>query len=689
MFGFDTSIPPPHYVETEYQARQWLEYFLQSYKKRNALGLDTETTGLDKLRDRVIVWSLSDKEQRICLPAKFLPIFKEPLLENPEVNFDFTNAPFDAHMLANTGVDVSKAGEWRDTRIQSFLKNENNLGRHGLKECIGDIFGRVTPEFHEVFGKVPPKRIDKATGRNMSKTVADLINEAFLFYNLDPGMRAHMERNESEKLQQLYEKAIRAVDYSALDAYNSTVLREHFDEELKELTMYPGTTLYDYFYRTEVPFTKLLWKMERRGITVDKGYLETQAGPMQAELDQIAREFSHAAGRLINPDANADVRWFFFEFLQKTPIKYTDGGASGNKQPSIDFDVLDEWAGQGDQWALKQLRYREVSKTFGTYVSGLQQWIDPDFRIHTSLNQTGAVTMRLSSSQPNLQNIPRPSEDKFKIREAFIPAAFMTLIVADYEQLEMRLMAHFSQDPKMIDAIKRGIDLHCLTVAEMYGIPYDDVTAAKKAEKLVKEGKRAEPLTERETELLLLRQAAKATGFGIIYGIGGAHLAANLTKDLKKYISEAEGFSLIKKWFAVFPGVKAYIDRTKDELWAKGKVQTLVGRFRRFGDMRAMRRGDSSRAERQAVNSIIQGTASDIAKAAMLLCERDEELNTLGAKLLLQVHDELIFECPDSPETVKRVKERVEHIMAHPFAQDLLVPIPAGAGAGYTWSSAK
>jgi nucleoid DNA-binding protein len=165
--------------------------------------------------------------------------------------------------------------------------------------------------------------------------------------------------------------------------------------------------------------------------------------------------------------------------------------------------------------------------------------------------------------------------------------------------------------------------------------------------------------------------------------------AANLTKDLKRLVTEEEGFSLIRKWFGVFPGAKAYIDKTKDDLYRNDKVQTIVGRYRRFGNMRSMTKQDAKRAERQAVNSIIQGTASDIAKSAMLQCEHDPELNSLGVVLLLQIHDELIFECPDDPEVIKKAKKRVEEIMCSPFVQELLVPIPAAAGTGHTMEQRK
>ena len=581
------------------------------------------------------------------------------------------------------------------------MRNENNFGRHGLKESTVDHFGRTTPHFKEVFGTpIPQLKNKKGVITRAAVTVGDLVRQAFTLPS-EPSYPAEMPELERSVLWGQYqarlEKFKQACDYASLDAYNSNALVHFFDEELDSVAIAPGYTLKNYFYSVEVPFTKVLWKMERRGITVDRGHLEEQRGPMEAEMKAIEQEFAEAhplideEGKSVAPNLNStiDIRRVFFEKLGKVPLKFTSGGQSGNKQPSVDADVLDQWAGEGDLWAMKLLRFRSIAKIHGTYIKGLEEWIDPNYRIHTSLNQIGAVTMRLSSSEPNLQNIPRPSEDQYKIREAFTHGERMMLVVADYEQLEMRLMAHFSRDEKMIDAIRRGVDLHCLTVAEMYGIPYDDVNNAKKADKDVKSGKRKEALTPREEELLFFRQAAKATGFGIIYGIGGPHLAANLTKELKKLVSEREGCDLINKWFGVFPGVKDYIDRKKKDIEHYGFVQTLVGRFRRFGDLRGMTRMDAARELRQGVNSIVQGSASDLAKKAMLICEEDPVLKECGAVLLLQIHDELILECPDDPEIVKKVTARVKEIMEHPYDQELLVPLPAAVGSGHTWSDAK
>lgn len=671
------SIPAGHLVETEHEARQWMNYFLGRHKVNGGLGLDTETTGVKRHRDMVVVWSMSDGIERICMPAKFIELYKEPILENKEINFDLSSAPFDAHMIANSGADISKAGDWRCTKIQSWMLNENNVGRHGLKECIKTQFNRETPSFESVFGKAPPKKKDKTTGREIIVTTGDLILAAMN----DP------------------ERRVGAADYASLDAYNSTVLRARQDELLDKQVLYPGMTNKNFFYQVEVPFTKLLWKLERRGITVDAGFLKNLQGPMEMEMARIEREFAREAGRLLNLNSVNDIRWFFFDHLRKDVVKMTKGGKTGIKKASTDSEVLEEWAGEGDPWAQLLIAHRGVSKIYGTYVMSLQEWIDNQYRIHTSLNQAGTVTGRLSSNDPNLQNIPRPSEDKFKIREAFLPGANKVLVVADYAQLEMRIMAHFSGDQKMINAIKNGVDLHCLTVSEMQGIDYEEVIAAVKAEKKSKKnvtsdkphGDLGRPLTAREEELLFMRFCAKAVGFGIIYGIGGTRLAANLTASSngKRVVSEEEGFALIDKWFSVFPTVREYIDATKAELRREGFVQTIMGRFRRFGDLMGMSRRDAGQAERQGGNAVIQGTAADIAKMAMLKAESDPELNRLGASLLLQIHDELIWECPDIAEVIVAVKKRVQEIMENPFGLELRVPIPAEVGHGYSWAGAK
>jgi DNA polymerase I len=651
--NFDLSIPNPTFIETEQEAETWIKHFLESHKIVGSLGLDSETSGLIKHKDVVIIWSLSDGANRVCIPSKFIHLFKKPILENPDINFDLTNAKFDAHMFANSGADISKAGNWYCTLPQSFLLDENRQGRHGLKDCKKDYLGREPITFEMVFGKIPPAR------KGVKKTSGDLIHAALE----DPVQK------------------MKASDYASIDAYDTFMLRRFFDNALAGIEMFPGFTLKDFYHQVECKFTKVLWKLERRGFQVDAGYLYELKGPMEARMLSIEKEFNKLAGQAVNLRAHGQVRNFFIDILGKQPLKMTSGGAKGIPQPSVDEEVLDTWAGQGDPFAIQMLEYRGIEKAYSTYVTSLMDIVDSNYRVHTTLNQIGAASGRLSSADPNLQNVPRPDEDEFKIRKAFIASEGKRLIVADYEQLEMRLMAHFSQDQKMVDAIRQGTDLHCLTVSEMYGIPYDEVVAAKKAKK--------EQITERQKDLVLKRQQCKAVGFGIIYGIGGRGLGTQLTKSSGEVVTPEEGNTLIKKWLDVFPNVRYYIEYLKGQMRRVGHVQTIVGRFRRCGDLNNMSRNDASQMERTLVNAVIQGSAADIAKASMLKAESDEVLKQYGAEMLLQVHDELVFEVIDNDDTVKACKDRIKEIMEHPFNQELLVPLPISVGDGYAWSTAK
>jgi DNA polymerase I-like protein with 3'-5' exonuclease and polymerase domains len=366
--NFDLTIPNPVFVETEEEANIWINHFLESHKLVGSLGLDSETSGLSKHKDVVIIWSLSDGANRICIPAKFIHLFKKPILENPEINFDLTNAKFDAHMFANTGADISLAGNWYCTLPQSFLLDENRQGRHGLKECKKDYLGRDPITFEMVFGKIPPAR------KGVKKTSGDLINAAL-----------------ADPIQKM-----KASDYASIDAYDTFTLRRFFDEELADIEMFPGYTLKDFYHQVECKFTKVLWKLERRGFQMDAGYLWERKGPMEDSMTAIEKEFNKQAGQVINLRAHGQVRKFFIEILGKEPLKMTSGGTKGIPQPSVDEEVLDTWAGQGDPFAIEMLKYRGIEKAYSTYVTSLMDIVDPNYRVHTTLNQIGAASGRLS-----------------------------------------------------------------------------------------------------------------------------------------------------------------------------------------------------------------------------------------------------------------------------------------------------
>lgn len=426
------------------------------------------------------------------------------------------------------------------------------------------------------------------------------------------------------------------------------------------------------------------------------GHLKAHIDPLNQEEARILGELAKALGHPVNPNSPQQLCELFFTELGYTPTKWTKGGKSGVKSPSTDAEVLEGFSHNGCPYSKLILQCRSVVKMRSTYIETPLSLVDHNQRLHTRLLQNGTVTGRLSSRDPNLQNLPRPNpeNDPCRIREAFVAPPGKVLIVKDYEQLEMRIMAHFSQDPKMINAINNGLDLHCYTVSLMYGVSYDEVIAA------VIKKKAKHKLNDREKLLIGYRQAAKATGFGLIYGIGPNKLAINLTEELGRTVTVDEAVGMIKNYFRVFEGVEAFIKRTHAACRESEFVQTIIGRKRRLpeinakgskeedGDINA--NGIAAMARRQSVNSIIQGTAADIAKAAMIRCEFDEELKILGVQMLLQIHDELIFEVDEDPDIIALVDKRITAIMEHPFpGYDLSVPLPTDGNVVYSWSDAK
>jgi DNA polymerase-1 len=646
------TIPNAEWVENEIQLASVCQYLYNS-GKQNGLAFDTETTGLSVWGDIPLMLSFSDGIRRVAMMADWLhhPWVKDGLLKNKEITKHLTNAKFDMHMSANGGVELE--GPVEDTLVKSWLHNENRFG-HGLKDTAKDYCGIRMVEFKDIF----PMKKGESPGEAIRRVLAD------------PAGRA------------------KAIEYSGLDAYATHRVSKYLDGRLRDESIGTNWTLLDHFRTWEVPFTRTLWNMERRGFSICTGHLRTQKGPMEHDMLQIEGEIARMAGWVVNINSVHQLRRLFFEQLKYEPLKMTDGGKTGNKQPSTDEEVLQAFVDNGCPFSKLILGHRKISKIYGTYIEGLQEWADNDLRVHTTLKQGGTVTGRLSSSDPNLQNIPRLKTDKFKIRSAFTADILKRLVVADYDQLEMKLMAHFSGDPRMVEAIAGGKDLHCVTVALMFGENYDEVYAAKKTK---------EPTPEQEI-LLMKRQSAKAVGFGLIYGIGPMKLAADLTEELKRLVRKEEAQNDIKRYFAAFPGVDRFIKDTHQACHRTEFVQTLLGRKRRLPQINARggsgsdedSKGIVAEARRQSVNSIIQGTAADVAKAAMLRAEHDPILRDVGAKLLMQIHDELIWEVDDHPEAIAIVKKRAKEIMEDPFdGFKLNVPLTTEAHDAYTWGDAK
>jgi DNA polymerase-1 len=402
------------------------------------------------------------------------------------------------------------------------------------------------------------------------------------------------------------------------------------------------------YQEIELPLAGVLARMELTGIRIDHRELTRLSALMESGVAQLTTEIHSLAGREFNIASPQQLGKVLFEEMGlPAPVRYGKG-----KTISTAADVLESLAVE-HEIVRKVLEFRQLTKLKGTYVDALPALIDPATgRIHTSFNQTGAATGRLSSSDPNLQNIPVKTELGREIRAAFIPRDGWKLIVADYSQIELRLLAHMSQDPVLIDAFRQGEDIHTRTAAEVMGVPPMLVT--------------------REA-----RNNAKAVNFGIVYGISAFGLSANLG------ISRKEAEAYIKAYFERYAGVKRFIDETIARTRETGVARTLFGRERPIPDINARNPNARGFAERTAINSPIQGTAADLIKIAMIRIDR--ALAGFETRLLLQVHDELVLESP--PGEIERVNELVKREMEGVSALD--VPLLVEVGVGDNWRDAK
>jgi DNA polymerase-1 len=649
-------VPPVTYVDDGERFMQ----FVRHVRDTGECAMDTETTGLDRARDHVVLWSACpDESSRYCFSREMLDLYSKELAGDPDLLWYFTNQTFDFCMLNNSGVLVP-AGDTYDTLAMDWLYDENRTGRHGLKETAWDHLGLNMNEFKAVF---PEKK--KGEG----------VVERFM----------RVLREQPEK----------AYSYASLDAWATFRVKKHLQGELENQYSLDGMCLWDYFQEVESPFTRVLYECCRRGVMVDVGYLDELSPRIQTRIDDLHKKLNRIAGREINPRSTPQLRELLFGKLGLDPVKMTAGGDSGNRQPSTDVEVLTKFADRGVEAAQLILDIRGLVKMKGTYVDGLRKWADDDLRIHPTLTQHVTVTGRLSSVDPNLQNVPRPGGDEFGIRSAFMPKQDHILIVVDYEQLEMRLMAHYSQDPNMIDVIRRGWDIHAGTASLMFNHEYDDIIAAGKRKKAAAKDSSIK-LSQLEKDMAFHRQAAKSIGFGLNYGEGIEKLAKTLG------VSQKRAKELKEIYFQPYPQVRDFIYGVHGFIAEHAMVETILGRPRRFHDMATIgpmmkkmgrwhlpgsAKANLAQCERQSVNSVIQGSAADVAKMAMIKCEYSPELRSLGAEMLLQVHDELLFEVPEVH--AKEAMGIICDLMEHPFEEELLVPLNVDGGMGYSWSSAK
>ena len=626
-----------------------IEHLIRALEDAKEIAIDTETTGLVRWKDMPLYWSVAWGNRRATVHARTLPLFRS-VFQDRSKRWLLADAKYDMHILANVGVILE--GPVVDIQVMHALLYEDRP--HGLKDIASHILGWTWSDFQDTFGKISVKQnaealIRRAEAENFNLLIEYAANDAW--GTLEGGRQLKIQ------LEKVYTNSL----FSVLPPYINT--------------------LWDLFDKTEVPYTKVLWECERNGILIDQEYLQRIAPTASAEIDDLARSIVHeTGGKVMNPNSGQQLINYFTS-IGAPLTKMTKGGVSGIRKTAIDATVLD-FLSVSHPVAAKTKRFRELTKLKGTYIDGLDEVKDPFNRIHTRFNQDVARTGRLSSSGPNLQNIPRADNDKWKLRGAFIAPPGHKLIVADYEQLEMRLLADGSREEGMCDVIRRGWDIHMGNAAMIYGVPYDDISVAKKTEKKVKSGELPESaMTEYMKQCLIFRAEVKTIGFGLVYGMGDGKLARDLG------ITKKEATEKSKHFMEKYPAIKSFKEEMLKDATEYGCVFTIMGRRRSLPGIHSYDRGDRSKAERIAVNTPIQGSAADVVRVAQLHCWSAGLDARYGARMLLQVHDELVFECPD--ENVEECKAEIKEYMEHPFAVELSVPLGVDINSGASWLAAK
>jgi len=398
-----------------------------------------------------------------------------------------------------------------------------------------------------------------------------------------------------------------------------------------------------------MPLVHVLAEMEWTGIRIDRAFFKDLSRRLQVDLGALVAEIHEEAGESFNINSNPQLREILFDKLELPVVKRTKTG------PSTDASVLETLAADGHRLPTLLLEYRQLEKLRSTYADTIPRLAHADTdRVHTSYNQTVAATGRLSSSDPNLQNIPIRTEIGREIRRGFIPADGHRFLAADYSQIELRILAHYSEDPAFVEAFRAGEDIHRQTAALIFGV-------------------------EREAVSREMRDRAKTVNFAVIYGVGGFSLGKQLG------ISQAEAKEFIAAYFERFPGVRAYLDRQIELAREQGYVETLTGRRRYIPEIKSRNFNIRSFGERAATNAPIQGSSADLIKIAMIRIQEELEAGDLGARMLVQVHDELLFEVPEGrvDDLLALVTEKMEG------AAELKVPLVVESGVGESWYDCK
>ena len=591
-----------------------LEELKRALANAKLISFDTETTSTDPMRAQLVGISLAFKEgEGYYIPvghsngqanlefALVLDVLR-PSFTNPQVKKIGHNIKYDALVLRNSGLLVTPLSF--DTMIAAWLV-EPETRRLGLKDMAETELDATMTHIEELIGR----------GKNQLSMAEIAI--------ADVAPYAVADAEVPLRLMPILEKR----------------MQEHGVEKV--------------FEEIEMPLVPVLEEMEFNGIMLDSEFLKNLARDFKARLMEIEKQVYAVVGYPFNLNSTQQLSKALFETLRLIPPDPTNKTKSGNFSTSA--SVLEDLRGK-HAVVDALLEYRELSKLVSTYLDALPQQINPRTRrVHTSFNQTGSVTGRLASSDPNLQNIPIRTETGHQVRKGFIASPGNVLLSVDYSQIELRIVAHMSGDEAMLDAFRAGQDIHATTAAAIYNVPLDEVSKEQ-------------------------RRHAKAINFGLIYGMSAFGLAAGTDLTL----AEAENF--VRDYFVHFPRVKQYLDGIRKLAAQQGYVETLLGRRRYFPNLKNPPTAQiRAREEREAINAPIQGTAADILKLAMIRLPQALSQAGLQAKMLLQVHDELVLECPrgELEKTASMVREVMEN------AYRLFIPISADAAWGTNWAELK
>ncbi|WP_336334983.1 DNA polymerase I [Pseudomonas putida] len=603
----------PKYETILDQAR--FDAWLEKLRQAPLFAFDTETTGLDAQQAQLVGLSFAVEPHEaayvplahdyegapVQLDREAVLLALKPLLEDPAKAKVGQNAKYDINILANGSPAIQMRGVAYDTMLESYVLN-STATRHDMDSLAQKYLDHTTIAFEDIAGK---------GAKQLTFNQIDLD---------------------------------KAGPYAAEDA--DITLRLHYALQAR-LAQTPSVqpVLMD----IEMPLVPVLAKIERQGALVDAALLQVQSGELGVKMAELEQRAYELAGEEFNLGSPKQLGAILYDKLGMPVLSKTAKG-----QPSTAEAVLDELAEQGYPLPEVLMQYRSLSKLKSTYTDKLPGQINPRTgRIHTSYQQAVAATGRLSSSDPNLQNIPIRTAEGRRIRQAFIASPGYKLLAADYSQIELRIMAHLAKDEGLLHAFRHDLDVHRATAAEVFGVALENVTSDQ-------------------------RRSAKAINFGLIYGMSAFGLAKQIGVDRK------QSQDYIDRYFARYPGVLAYMERTRAQAAEQGFVETLFGRRLYLPDINAKNPALRKGAERTAINAPMQGTAADIIKRAMVNVDNWLTDSGLDARVILQVHDELVLEVRE--DLVEQVKDEIRQRMSQ--AAQLEVPLVVEAGIGANWDEA-